>query len=90
MAHVSRLPVGYFDSTQIGVLISRVMTDAEGIRNLVGTGLAQLVGGVVTATVALGVLFYLNWQLTTVTLVILLAFGACLSVAFSRLRPDLP
>lgn len=87
MAHVSRLPVGYFDSTQIGVLISRVMTDAEGIRNLVGTGLAQLVGGVVTATVALGVLFYLNWQLTTVTLVILLAFGACLSVAFSRLRP---
>ena len=87
MAHVSRLPVGYFDSTQIGVLISRIMTDAEGIRNLVGTGLAQLVGGVVTATVALGVLFYLNWQLTTVTLVILLAFGACLSVAFSRLRP---
>jgi subfamily B ATP-binding cassette protein MsbA len=87
MAHVSRLPVGYFDSTQIGVLISRVMTDAEGIRNLVGTGLAQLVGGVVTAAVALGVLFYLNWQLTTVTLAILLAFGACLSVAFSRLRP---
>ena len=87
MAHVSRLPVGYFDSTQSGVLISRIMTDAEGIRNLVGTGLAQLVGGVLTATVALGVLFYLNWQLTTVTLVILLAFGACLSVAFSRLRP---
>ena len=87
MAHVSRLPVGYFDSTQSGVLISRIMTDAEGIRNLVGTGLAQLVGGVLTATVALGVLFYLNWQLTTVTLVVLLAFGACLSVAFSRLRP---
>ena len=87
MAHVSRLPIGYFDSTQSGVLISRIMTDAEGIRNLVGTGLAQLVGGVVTATVALGVLFYLNWELTTVTLVILLAFGACLSVAFSRLRP---
>ena len=87
MAHVSRLPIGYFDSTQSGVLISRIMTDAEGIRNLVGTGLAQLVGGVVTASVALGVLFYLNWQLTTVTLVILLVFGACLSVAFSRLRP---
>ena len=87
MAHVSRLPISYFDSTQSGVLISRIMTDAEGIRNLVGTGLTQLVGGVVTASVALGVLFYLNWQLTTVTLVILLAFGACMSVAFSRLRP---
>ena len=47
-----------------GVLISRIMTDAEGIRNLVGTGLVQLVGGIVTAILALGVLFYLNWQLT--------------------------
>jgi len=87
MAHVSRLPVRYFDSTQTGILISRIMTDAEGIRNLVGTGLAQLVGGVLTASVALGVLFYLNWRLTTITLVILVIFGACMSVAFSRLRP---
>jgi len=87
MAHVSRLPISYFDSTQSGVLISRIMTDADGIRNLVGTGLAQLAGGVLTASIALGVLFYLNWQMTTVTLVILLAFGVCMSVAFSRLRP---
>ena len=87
MAHVSRLPISYFDSTQSGVLISRIMTDAEGIRNLVGTGLAQLVGGVLTATVALGVLFYLNWKLTSVTLIILVAFGVSMSVAFSRLRP---
>ena len=63
-----RLPVRYFDSTQSGVLISRIMTDAEGIRNLVGTGLVQLTGGLVTAVVALGVLFYLNWRLTSVTL----------------------
>ena len=48
-AHVARLPVRYFDSTQSGVLISRIMTDAEGIRNLVGTGLVQLTGSVVTA-----------------------------------------
>ncbi len=54
-AHVARLPVRYFDSTQSGVLISRIMTDAEGIRNLVGTGLVQLTGSVVTAIVALGV-----------------------------------
>ncbi len=85
--HVTRLPVSYFDSTKTGVLISRVMTDAEGIRNLVGTGLAQLVGGVVTATVGTGVLFYLNWRLTSVTLVILIGFGVVLAKAFSRLRP---
>ena len=87
MAHVTRLPIRYFDSTQTGVLISRIMTDAEGIRNLVGTGLVQLSGGLVTGTLALGVLFYLNWQLTSLTLVILVVFGVCMSVAFSRLRP---
>ncbi|MEO6210512.1 MAG: ABC transporter ATP-binding protein [Gemmatimonadaceae bacterium] len=86
-AHILRLPVSYFDSTQSGILISRVMTDAEGIRNLVGTGLVQLVGGIITAIVALGVLFYLNWQMTTITLVILLAFGGGMAVAFKRLRP---
>ena len=85
--HVTRLPVGYFDSTQTGVLISRVMTDAEGIRNLVGTGLAQLTGGFVTATIGLAVLFYLNWQLTTVTLIVLILFGLVMATAFSMLRP---
>ena len=87
MAHVSRLPIHYYDSTQTGVLISRIMTDAEGIRNLVGTGLVQLVGGAFTAVVALGWLFYLNWRLTSVTLVALVVFGSVLAVAFSRLRP---
>jgi ABC-type multidrug transport system fused ATPase/permease subunit len=86
-AHVLRLPVSYFDSTKSGVLISRIMTDAEGIRNLVGTGLVQLVGGLVTASIALGLLFYLNWRLTTITLVILLTFGGGMAVAFKRLRP---
>ena len=85
--HVTRLPVSYFDSTKTGVLISRVMTDAEGIRNLVGTGLAQLVGGFVTATIGLAVLFYLNWRLTTVTLIILVLFGLVMATAFSKLRP---
>ena len=67
--------------------ISRVMTDAEGIRNLVGTGLVQLVGSVVTAVLALGVLFYLNWHLTLVTISVLAAFGGVMSYAFRRLRP---
>ncbi len=86
-AHVMRLPVQYFDSTKSGVLISRIMTDAEGIRNLVGTGLVQLVGGLVTATIALVVLFYLNWRLTTATIAILGVFGGLMSFAFMRLRP---
>ena len=87
MAHVSRLPIRYFDSTQTGALISRVMTDAEGIRNLVGTGLAQLAGGLLTASIALGWLFYLNWRLTSLTLFILILFGATMAFGFSKLRP---
>ena len=85
--HVARLPTRYFDSTQTGILISRIMTDAEGIRNLVGTGLVQLIGGLVTAAIALGVLFYLNWRLTSITLLALAAFGGCMALAFKRLRP---
>jgi ABC-type multidrug transport system fused ATPase/permease subunit len=85
--HVARLPIRYFDSTQTGILISRIMTDAEGIRNLVGTGLVQLVGGLVTAVIALGVLFYLNWRLTSITLLALAAFGSAMALAFNRLRP---
>jgi ABC-type multidrug transport system fused ATPase/permease subunit len=86
-AHVARLPVRYFDSTQSGVLISRIMTDAEGIRNLVGTGLVQLTGSLVTALAALAYLFYLNWFLTSVTLVALAAFGGTMAMAFKKLRP---
>ncbi len=87
MAHVTRLPVRYFDSTQTGVLISRIMSDAEGIRNLVGTGLVEMVGGLLTATIALGVLFYLNWHLTLITLVFIAAFGGGMTFAFRHIRP---
>ena len=86
-AHVMRLPVRYFDSTKTGILISRIMTDAEGIRNLVGTGLVQLTGSILTAVIALGVLLYLNWKLTLVTIVILGAFGGVMVTAFRKLRP---
>ena len=85
--HVMHLPVSYFDSTKSGVLISRIMTDAEGVRNLVGTGLIQLTGGLVTAIIGLGVLFYLNWSLTAIMLVILGSFGGLMAIAFARLRP---
>jgi len=86
-AHVLRLPISYFDSTKTGVLISRIMTDAEGVRNLVGTGLVQLVGGIMTAVMALVALFWLNWKLTSATLFVLAAFGGMMTIAFKRLRP---
>jgi subfamily B ATP-binding cassette protein MsbA len=86
-AQVERLPISYFDSTQTGKLISRVMTDAEGIRNLVGTGIVQLIGSLITAIIAIGVLFYLNWRLTALTIVVLAAFGGVLAYAFKKLRP---
>jgi ABC-type multidrug transport system fused ATPase/permease subunit len=87
MAKVTRLPVRYFDSTQVGVVVSRIMNDAEGIRNLVGTGIVQLVGGTFTAMIALAFLFYLNWQLTLAILLVLALFGAGMATVFSRLRP---
>ena len=84
---IEKLPISFFDSTQSGQLISRIMNDAEGIRNLVGTGLVQLVGSVVTALVSIVVLFYINWRLTSVTLIVLAAFGGVLAYAFKKLRP---
>ncbi len=86
-AHILRLPVTFFDATQSGILITRVMTDAEGIRNLIGTGIIQLVGGLVTASLALAYLFWLNWFLTACTLGFLAIFGGVMAYAFAKLRP---
>jgi len=86
-ARVMRLPVRYFDSTQTGVLLSRIMNDADGIRNLVGTGLVQLVGGMFTAVLGLGVLLYINWRLTLVTIIVLGLSGGGMAYAFRTLRP---
>jgi subfamily B ATP-binding cassette protein MsbA len=86
-SHVLRLPVRYFDSTKSGVLISRIMNDAEGIRNLVGTGLVQLTGSMTTAVMAFFILLYLNWQLTIATIVVIGIFGAGMAVAFKWMRP---
>ncbi|HEX3132702.1 MAG TPA: ABC transporter ATP-binding protein, partial [Planctomycetota bacterium] len=85
--HVLRLPVKSFDATQSGVLISRVMTDAEGVRNLVGTGIVQLVGGLLTGIAAITMLFWLNWHLTVGIIVALGLFGSVLGFAFKRIRP---
>ena len=86
-AHIERLPIGYFNSMPTGKLIARIMSDAEGVRNLVGAGMVQLSGGLVTAAISIGVLFYLNWRMTLMTLAILLVFGGGLAYALARLRP---
>jgi ABC-type multidrug transport system fused ATPase/permease subunit len=85
--HVQKLPVRYFDATKTGSLVSRVMNDAEGIRNLVGTGLVQLFGGLITAVVSVGILFYLSQRLAFVILGSLIAFASVLFFAFRTARP---
>ncbi|HSS50836.1 MAG TPA: ABC transporter ATP-binding protein [Thermoanaerobaculia bacterium] len=85
--HVGRLTVGYFEQTKAGALLSRVMNDAEGIRNLVGTGLIEVVGGIVQAVLVLGLLLYLNVKLTLIALVVVCLFAVVMKYAFSTLRP---
>jgi len=86
-AHVMRLPVAFFDATKSGTLITRIMTDAEGIRNLVGTGLVHLVGGVTTAVLALGVLLWLNWAMTIGAIALLALFAGVIGWSMTKLRP---
>ena len=86
-AHVLRLPVDAFDRTQVGALTSRILNDPDGIRNLLGSGFAQLLGGLVTASAALAVLFWISWRMTAVMVVFLALVGGSVASAFSRLRP---
>ncbi|MBV8202576.1 MAG: ABC transporter ATP-binding protein [Acidobacteria bacterium] len=85
--HVGRLSISYFEHTKTVVLLSRVMNDAEGLRNLVGTGLVEVVGGAMTAVLALGLLFYFNARLTWIALGVLSLFGFIMLYAFKTLRP---
>jgi ABC-type multidrug transport system fused ATPase/permease subunit len=86
-AHIARLPVAYYDSTKTGTLVSRIMTDVEGVRNLVGTGLVEFVGGLVTATIAGVVLIYISPWMTLATFVCLALFAVALKRAFVTIRP---
>ena len=85
--HVIHLPARFFERHKSGELISRVMNDPEGVRNLMGTGILMLMGGVVTTILALIILFVLYWQLTLIICVILTAFGVFMAYAFRALRP---
>ena len=85
--HVGRLPVGYYDANKAGVLVSRIMTDVEGVRNLVGTGLVEFVGGILTAIFALIFLLRISALLTGVALLFIAAFALTLRKAFAHVRP---
>jgi subfamily B ATP-binding cassette protein MsbA len=85
--HVGRLPVSYYDANKSGVLVSRIMSDVEGVRNLIGTGLVEFVGGLLTALLALAVLLRLSPSMTGIALGAVLAFGLALRKAFGVMRP---
>jgi ABC-type multidrug transport system fused ATPase/permease subunit len=86
-AHIIRLPIRFFDSAKTGELVSRVMTDVEGVRNLVGTGLAQMVGGILTSIICLVLLIMISPLLTLYVLVPVAVFGIISLKAFGKIRP---
>jgi ABC-type multidrug transport system fused ATPase/permease subunit len=86
-SHIGRLPVAFYDSTKSGVLVSRIMSDVEGVRNLMGTGLIEFIGGIMTSIIALVVLLRISVMMTAVASAILLVFAFGLSRAFETIRP---
>ncbi len=86
-AHLGRLPVAYYDENKSGNLVSRVMNDVEGIRNLIGTGLVEFLGGLLTAALALGVLVKISPPLTALAFGVLVLFGGVVAKAFASIRP---
>jgi len=86
-SHIGRLPVAYYDSNKTGQLVSRIMTDVEGVRNLIGTGLVDFIGGLITASIALAALIYISPSMTLVAVVCLVVFTLILKRAFVTLRP---
>lgn len=85
--HIGRLPVAYYDSNKTGVLVSRIMSDVEGVRNIIGTGIVEVVGGVLTASFVLLLMWRMSSLMTGVALGFLIVFGAILGRAFKVIRP---
>src|SRR5256714_7803490 len=86
-SHIGRLPVTYYDANKSGTMVARIMSDVEGIRNLIGTGLVEFVGGLLTAVIALAVLIRISPLMTGLAALIIAAFGLVLSKAFRTIRP---
>jgi subfamily B ATP-binding cassette protein MsbA len=85
--HVGRLPVAFYDENRTGTLVARIMTDVEGIRNIIGTGVVDFVGGILTAILAFIYLVHVSVSMTLLTFVIMAAFALVLQRAFKTIRP---
>jgi len=85
--HISRLPVSFYDANKTGNLVSRIMSDVEGVRNLLGTGLVDFAGGIVTSGIALVLLFRTSAQMTLIAVGSLACFTVALNKAFATIRP---
>jgi subfamily B ATP-binding cassette protein MsbA len=85
--HVGRLPIAYYDATKTGTMVARIMSDVEGVRNLIGTGLVEFLGGLLTAALAFFLLLHISAAMTIVAFVCILVFGLVLRKAFSTIRP---
>ena len=85
--HVGRLPVAYYDANKSGALVSRIMSDVEGVRNLIGTGLVDFVGGILTAVLSLVILLKISALMTGIALFFIVVFALGLSKAFGKIRP---
>jgi len=86
-AHIGRLSISFYDANKTGVLVSRIMSDVEGVRNLIGTGLVEFVGGLMTAIFALVYLIHTSVLMTGLAFSILLVFGVGINKAFKTIRP---
>ncbi|WPR76529.1 ABC transporter ATP-binding protein [Algoriphagus sp. NG3] len=86
-AHIIKLPIRFFDNAKTGELVSRIMTDVEGVRNLVGTGFAQMIGGILTAVISLFLLISISPMMTLYVLLPVVVFGLISLKAFGRIRP---
>jgi ABC-type multidrug transport system fused ATPase/permease subunit len=86
-AHIGKLSISFYDSNKTGVLVSRIMSDVEGVRNLIGTGLVEFVGGLMTAILALVILLRISVTMTVIAFTVLLVFGLGLNKAFTTIRP---
>jgi ABC-type multidrug transport system fused ATPase/permease subunit len=86
-AHIGRLPVTYYDANKSGTMVARIMSDVEGIRNLIGTGLVEFAGGLLTAIIALAVLIRISPLMTGLSVLIMASFALVLAKAFRTIRP---
>jgi subfamily B ATP-binding cassette protein MsbA len=86
-AHVGRLSVAYYDANRTGTLVSRIMNDVEGVRNLIGTGLVEFVGGVLTAVLAFIYLLNKSVTVTLTVFAVIAVFVTILQYAFKKIRP---